>query len=70
VSAQLPRTPYHIGPQSASVLLGPVLLELAELEERLDHYRERLRMPEPDRVTIGRARDVLAGALTQLRELV
>src|SRR5262245_25073534 len=69
VSADLPRTPYHIGEQSASTLLGPVLLGLAELEQRLEHYRERLHMPDADRATIGRARDVLAGALAQLRGL-
>ena len=69
MSAELPRTPYHIGEQSASVLLGPVRLGLAELEGRLDHYHERLRMPDADRAIIGRARDVLAGALAQLREL-
>jgi hypothetical protein len=69
VSVDLPRTPYHIGPQSAPVLLGPVLLGLAELEGRLGHYHERLHMPEADRATIGRAREILAGALAQLREL-
>jgi hypothetical protein len=67
VSADLPRTPYHIGPQSAPVLLGPVILGLAELEARLDQYHERLHMPDRDRALIGRARDVLTGALAELR---
>ena len=69
MTAGLPRTPYHIGPQSASALLGPVLLGLAELEGRLDHYHQRLDMAEQDRAAIGRARDVLTGALARLREL-
>ena len=69
MSADLPRTPYHIGPQSAPALLGPVVLGLAELEARLGHYHERLHMPDQDRATIGRARDLLAGALARLREL-
>ncbi|HEV8634193.1 MAG TPA: hypothetical protein VG370_08140 [Chloroflexota bacterium] len=70
MTAGLPRTPYHIGPQSASALLGPVLLGLAELEGRLDHYHQRLHMADQDRATIGRARDVLNDALAKLRELV
>jgi hypothetical protein len=69
VSAELPRTPYHIGPQSAAALLGPIALSVAELETRLAHYHDRLHMPEADRATIGRAREALAGALAQLREL-
>jgi hypothetical protein len=69
VSADLPHTPYHIGPQSAMALLGPVVLGLAELEARLGRYHERLHMPDQDRATIGQARDLLAGALTRLREL-
>jgi hypothetical protein len=69
VSVDLPRTPYHIGPQSAAALLGPIVLGVAELEARLGQYHERLHMPDQDRATIGQARDVLAGALSRLREL-
>ena len=69
MTSALPRTPYHIGPQSAAALLGPVTQSLAELEARLAHYPDRLHMPDADRATIGRARDVLAGALAGLREL-
>jgi hypothetical protein len=68
VTSELPRTPYHIGPQSASALLGPIAQSVAELETRLVHYHDRLHMPDADRATIGRARDILAAALAQLRE--
>jgi hypothetical protein len=65
----LPVTPYHIGPQSAAALLGPIVRDVAELEARLAHYHDRLHMPEADRAAIARARDALAAARTQLNEL-
>ena len=69
MTSELPRTPYHIGPQSAAALLGPVVLSVAELEARLAHYHDRLHMPDADRATIGRARDALAAAVDQLMKL-
>ena len=69
MTSELPRTPYHIGPQSAAALLGPVAQSVAELEARVAHYHDRLHMPDADRATIARARDVLAAAVRQLGEL-
>ena len=69
MTSELPRTPYHIGPQSAAALLGPIVQSVAELELRLAHYHDRLHMPDADRAAIARARDALAGALGDLREL-
>ena len=65
--SELPRTPYHIGDQSAATLLGPVTLELARLEGRLANYVERLHMPPADRQAVDRARAVLTDALANLR---
>jgi len=64
---ELPRTPYHIGPQSAGALLGPIVQSVAELEARVAHYHDRLHMPDADRAALGRARDILARALAELR---
>ena len=61
--------PYHIGNQEAAVLLGPIVAELATLEARLAHYHDRLRMADADRVTIARARDLLAGTRAELARL-
>lgn len=66
MASELPRTPYHIGPQSAAALLGPIRQSLAELEARLAHYTERLHMPDADRATVQRARAILGRALAEL----
>lgn len=59
-------TPYHIGQQSAGVLLGPIATELARLEARLVQYHDRLRMADEDRATIACARDLFARAAADL----
>ena len=67
--ASLPNTPYHVGEQSAAVLLGPIAAELATLEARLAHYVSRLRMPEADRATLERARALVAATRAELASL-
>ena len=69
MTAELPRTPYHIGPQSAAALLGPIVQSLDELERRLEHYHNRLHMPDADRATIKEAWSAIDEALARLRVL-
>ena len=40
---------YHIGEQQASVLLGPIVDALRELEGRAGHFAARLHLSDADR---------------------
>lgn len=53
-------SPYHLSPQSAPVLLGPIEATLAELEARLRQYVDRLPMSDSDRETVAQAHEVMA----------
>lgn len=65
------RTPaYHLSPQSAVALLGPIEASLAELETRLAHYVERISMPDGDREAIAKARAVLSRDRAAITELL
>lgn len=54
--------PYHVGPQTAAVLLGPVESDLAQLAGRVAHYAARLRMEDADRAALASAETALAQA--------
>lgn len=53
---------YHLGPHGAVALLGPVGATLRELEVRVAHYRERLKITEADDVALREAHTALAAA--------
>ena len=53
---------YHLSPHRPEALLGPVTATLTEIETRLAHYAERVRMTDADRALIQRAHDVIARA--------
>jgi len=64
VEKPLPR--YHLNPQSAAALLGPVASSLDELENRLRHYVERVTMPDADREAVAKALAIVASAHAQV----
>lgn len=53
---------YHLGPHGAIALLAPVRATLRELEGRVAHYRERLRITEADDAALREAHAALAAA--------
>jgi|GEM_PF-4050808 len=59
-------TPYHLSPHTATVLLGPIEANLAELENRLARYVERLAMTEADRAVVTEALGIVARAREQV----
>ena len=64
------RTTYHIAGQTAAALLGPVVAELRELEERADHYRERLALEAPaDEAVLEAAHAALREAAQRIAEV-
>jgi hypothetical protein len=65
-----PLPPYHIGDQQADALLPPVGEALAELEERLTQYVDRLRMSDDDRERTRAARAIVAEARRRLSDVV
>jgi hypothetical protein len=58
--------PYHIQPHEAAPLLKPVAAQLVELETRLGHYADRLRMTDETRATIRRAQEAVARARAEV----
>ena len=53
---------YHLSPHQPQALLGPVAASLTEIETRLAHYAERVRMTDADRALIQRAHELVAAA--------
>ncbi len=64
-----PQVPLHIAEQRAAALLPPVGAALAELEERLARYVQRLRMGDADRALVDEARAAVAQVRDQLDQL-
>ncbi len=62
--------PYHIGEQHPVALLPPVADTLAELEERLIQYDDRLRLSDADRRQLEQARDVISDARGRLQAVL
>lgn len=62
-------SPFHLGPQTAKSLLGPVEARLLELEARLTQYVERIPMSDADREVISRARQSVAQDRSRIVEL-
>ena len=60
---------FHIRPQQASVLLGPICDDLERLENRLRHYAEHIRLSDEDTEKMRQAADAVAGALATVRDL-
>ncbi len=58
--ADMPK--YHLGAHGAEALLGPVQTTLRELETRVAHYRERLRLTAADDAALVEAHAALAAA--------
>ena len=58
--------PYHIQPHEAAPLLKPVVAQLAELEARLGHYADRVRMSDETRATLRRAQSAVARARAEV----
>lgn len=67
--AETPASPYHIDQQYADGLLRPVGATLAELEERLTQYVDRLYLGARDRARVEAARDIVAAAHRQMLPL-
>ncbi len=65
-----PRNPYHIDEQYADALLRPIGLTLAELDERLTQYVDRLYLADGDRARVEQARELIADTRRRLRPLV
>lgn len=61
--------PYHLSEHSATVLLDPVRLSLAQLERRLQHYADRIPMGDGDRETINQAKRIVERALHEIQAL-
>jgi hypothetical protein len=58
--------PYHLAQHEAAPLLKPVAAQLAEIETRLGHYADRVRMSDQTRSAIQRARDAVARARAEV----
>ncbi len=65
------RVPYHFGEQRADVLLGPIRAAVAELEERSQHFLDRMPLASPDDVArLRAATEALAAARRELASVV
>ena len=60
---------YHIGEQQASVLLGPILDALRELEGRTSHYAARLHLSDPDHEAMRAASRAIAAARAEVERI-
>ncbi len=71
MSHQPPRKPdqYHLNPQQADALLGPVRATLRELEGRLQHYVDRLSLGAADEEVLRAAHGALATARGEVERL-
>ena len=62
-------TNYHLREQNAHALLGPITAALRELEQRTQHYAERLAMEPAERETVQAARGAIAAAREEIERL-
>ena len=71
MSNQPPRKPnqYHLNPQQAGALLGPVRATLRELEGRLQHYVDRLPLEAADEEALRAAHGAVAAACGEVERL-
>ena len=60
---------YHIAEQQASVLLGPVLDALRELEGRTVHYAARLHLTDADQEAMLAAHQAIAAARAEIERI-
>ena len=65
-----PQNPYHIDEQYADALLRPIGATLAELDERLTQFVDRLYLADGDRARVEQARELIADTRNRLRRLV
>ena len=68
--ANLPESKYHLRNQQADALLAPVHATLAELEQRIQHYRDRVRLGNSDEEALAAAHEVLAHASTEIARIL
>jgi hypothetical protein len=64
-----PPTRLHFRQQDAAALLDPVRLELHQLQNRLDHYLERLILSDDDTERLAQARQAIEDAAAQIGAL-
>lgn len=60
---------YHIAEQQASVLLGPVVDALLELEGRTGHHAARLHLSDADQEAMLAAHRVIAAARAEVERI-
>lgn len=68
--ATLPESKYHLRNQQADALLAPVHASLAELEQRVQHYLNRVRLSNSDEEALAAAHDVLASASAEIARIL
>jgi hypothetical protein len=62
-------TKYHLSEQRAYALLGPLKATLQELEQRAQHYVDRVNMNPADQQTVREAHDAIAAARQTVEDL-
>jgi hypothetical protein len=62
-------TKYHIREQEAYALLGPIVASLRELEQRTEHYANRLNMEPRELETVAAAQQAIAEARANVQRL-
>ena len=60
---------YHLGEQQASALLGPVADALRDLERRVGHHAERLRLSDADQQALRAAQRAIASARAEVERI-
>ena len=60
---------YHIAEQQASVLLGPVVDALRELEGRTEHYAARLHLSDADQEALLAAHQTIVSARAEVERI-
>jgi hypothetical protein len=66
--ADLPK--YHLRAQQADALLAPVNASLRELEQRVQHYLDRLSVAAPDADALATAHAALANASREVARVL
>jgi len=66
--ADLPK--YHLRAQQADALLAPINATLRELEDRVQHYLDRVALDAPDADALAQAHDVLANAAQEIARVL
>lgn len=63
------KTPYHLSEHSAYTLVKPLTLTLAEMDRRVQHHLERLRMTDEDREIVVQTKSALETCRQQIEAL-